>query len=88
MSDMTDDLDCYDEWDALDPDPFKTVRKREWLTKDAYYPKANPKARGAVRICDMTDKHLFNAFNLTKDETLFQEMVWRLFEQRIKEVKP
>jgi hypothetical protein len=36
----------------------------------------------------MTDKHLFNAFNLTKDETLFQEMVWRLFEQRIKEVKP
>jgi hypothetical protein len=22
----------------------------------------------------MTDKHLFNAFNLTKDETLFQEM--------------
>ena len=78
MSDMTDDLDLYDEWDADDPDPFKTVRKREWITK----------ARDGVRICDMTDKHLFNAFNLTKDETLFQEMVWRLFEQRIKEVTP
>ena len=78
MTDMTNDLDIYDEWDAHDPDPFKTVRKREWLTK----------AGDAVRICDMTDKHLFNAFNLTKDETLFQEMVWRLFEQRVKEVKP
>jgi hypothetical protein len=78
VSDMTEDLDFYDEWDADDPDPFKTVRKREWITK----------ARDGVRICDMTDKHLFNAFNLTKDETLFQEMVWRLFEQRIKEVKP
>ncbi len=81
MSDLTNDLDVfdfYDEWDAHDPDPFKTVRKQEWITK----------AQGVVRICDMTDKHLFNAFNLTKDETLFQEMVWRLFEQRIKEVKP
>jgi len=80
VSDMTDDLDVFDfygDWDALDPDPFKTVRKRDWITK----------AGDAVRICDMTDKHLFNAFNLTKDETLFQEMVWRLFEQRIKEVQ-
>jgi hypothetical protein len=75
---MTDDLDFYDEWDSDDPDPFKTVRKREWFTRGG----------AAVRICDMTDKHLLNAFNLTKDETLFQEMVWRLFEKRVKEVKP
>jgi hypothetical protein len=79
MSDMTDDFDNYDcyDCDAGDPDPFKTVRKREWITK----------AGDGVRICDMTDKHLLNAFNLTKDETLFSEMVWRLFEQRIKEVQ-
>ena len=81
MSDMTndlDDFDYYDEWSAKDLDSFKTVRKRDWITK----------AGDAVRICDMTDKHLLNAFNLTKDETLFQEMVWRLFEKRVKEVKP
>ena len=80
MSDMTDDFDNYDCYacDANDPDSFKTVRQRAWVTK----------TESEVRICDMTDEHLFNAFNLTKDETLFQEMVWRLFEQRIKEVQP
>ncbi len=77
MSDMTDDFDNYD-WDVNDTDPFETVRKRLWVTKTG----------SEVRVCDMTDEHLFNAFNLTKDETLFQEMVWRLFEQRIKEVQP
>ncbi len=79
MSDMTDDFDNYDchDWYANDTDPFETVRKREWITK----------ARDRVRICDMTDKHLLNAFNLTNDETLFSEMVWRLFEQRIKEAQ-
>ncbi len=81
MSDMTndlDDFDYYDEWSAKDPDPFKTVRKRGWVNKSG----------DVIRICDMTDKHLLNAFNLTKDETLFREMVWRLFEKRVKEVKP
>ncbi len=76
MSDMTDDFDHYDCY-ANDTDPFETVRQREWVTKTG----------SGVRICDMTDNHLLNAFNLTRDETLFQEMVWRLFKQHIKEVK-
>lgn len=75
MSDMTDDLDCYDAPDF--DDPYKTVRERAWVTK----------AGDLVRICDMTDTHLLNAFNLTTDEGLFQEMVWRLFQQKIKEAQ-
>lgn len=76
MSDMTDELYDYDPPDFNDP--YKTVRKRKWVTR----------AGDSVRICDMTDTHLLNAFNLTTDEELFQEMVWRLFEKKIKESQP
>ena len=67
--------DCYDGHDAFDfPRPFREARKDNWHTKNG----------DAVRICDMTDSHLFNAWNKSRDELLFEEMVFRLFEQRVK----
>jgi hypothetical protein len=67
--------DCYDGRDAHDfVDPFRVARKDNWHTKNG----------DEVRICDMTDSHLLNAWNKSRDELLFEEMVFRLFEQRVK----
>jgi hypothetical protein len=64
--------DCYDAIDFVDP--FRVARKDSWHTKNG----------DAVRICDMTDSHLLNAWNKSRDELLFEEMVFRLFEQRVR----
>ncbi len=63
--------------DALKTTQFKSDRKTYWETKDGR----------DIRICDMTDTHLFSAYNISRDELLFEEMVFRLFEQRIMSVK-
>ena len=36
-----------------------------------------------VKVVSMEDSHIYHAFNCTGDETLFTEMVLRLFESRI-----
>jgi hypothetical protein len=70
MSDSSD----YDWWDREEKETsFRQERKTDWTTKDGR----------DIRICDMTDTHLFNAYNISRDELLFEEMVFRLFEQRI-----
>ena len=64
--------DCYDRYDY--EDRFRDARKDNWYTKNG----------DEVRICDMTDSHLLNAWNKSRDELLFEEMVFRLFEQRVR----
>jgi hypothetical protein len=44
-----------------------------WTTKDGRQ----------IPINTMTDSHLFNAYMKTRDEDLFEEMVLRLFKQRL-----
>jgi hypothetical protein len=64
----------YDWYEPADKTTqFKSDRKTYWETKDGR----------DIRICDMTDTHLFNAYNISRNELLFEEMVFRLFEQRI-----
>jgi hypothetical protein len=41
----------------------------EWLTREGK----------AIKIADMTNQHLYNAFNLTGNERLQREMVLRLY---------
>ena len=67
----SDDYDWYEPADKTTS--LKNDRKTNWETKDGR----------DIRICDMTDTHLFNAYNISRDELLFEEMVFRLFEQRI-----
>ena len=48
-------------------------RDEVWVTKD----------QKKIVICEMEDRHLFNAWRRSGDERLFKEMVVRLFEQQI-----
>lgn len=52
---------------------FEEERRNMWRTANGTY----------ISVCDMTDSHLLNAFNKFQDEMLFQEMVYRLFKQRV-----
>jgi len=40
-----------------------------------------------VRICNMEDSHLLNAYQLSGNKSLFKEMVVRLFEAKIEGTK-
>ena len=71
----------YDAYDGNDYLGFITVKaspkedriNQEWRTKDGR----------CLKVIDMDDSHLFNAYMHTGAEFLFNEMVYRLFEARL-----
>ena len=69
-----EDFDYHDCCKYTEKTPFKQQRLNwKWKTKD----------KKEIRIVDMTDNHLFNAYIVSGDEKLFSEMVVRLFNQRL-----
>jgi hypothetical protein len=58
-----------------DQEARRNFRTELWITRDGR----------AILIKDMEDRHLFNAYRYSQDSLLFQEMVLRLFEARLKE---
>lgn len=75
---MGDWADMHSEWDFdFDRVEFKYARdiqNAQWRQKNG----------DAIKVGDMTDKHLLNAYKMSNDEKLFTEMVVRLFEERVK----
>jgi hypothetical protein len=67
-------LKTIDEDERAD---HRNFRSNEWLTKD----------NRRIQIGRLKDSHLLAAYRRTGDESLFKEMVVRLFEQRIAETK-
>ena len=64
------DIDFY----GIDPSPKELRIERMWVTKDGR----------KIKVTEMDDKHLFNAYMMTGAEFLKDEMLFRLFEERIK----
>ena len=58
----------YDGYDEDDLEPGW------WRTQDGRQ----------IKISEMDDEHLLNAYKLTSNEELFEEMVLRLFDSRIR----
>jgi len=58
----------YDGYD------FDDVEPGWWVTRDGRQ----------IKITQMDDEHLLNAYTLTSNEELFEEMVLRLFASRIR----
>ena len=78
MSDSYDDYDCAMQiaertWEHQELK--RNFRTELWTTKDGW----------VIRIDDMEDSHLFNAYRHSQDGLLFREMVLRLFEAKLKE---
>ena len=74
----------YDEWAGYDSLAEQAMEAREeranfrrhtWRTKMGQ----------EVLIREMGDMHLFNAYKKTQDSLLFQEMVLRMFEQKMRD---
>ena len=78
---MGDWADMHSEWDYdFDPVDFKYARdiqNANWRQKNG----------DAIKVGDMTDKHLLNAYKMSDNEKLFAEMVVRLFEERVQGVR-
>ena len=62
--------DVYDDWSKAS---VKELRENLWKTKEGKI----------IMIKDLDNKHLFNAYIKSGNETLFKEMVYRLFERQI-----
>jgi len=58
----------YDGYD------FDDVEPGWWVTRDGRQ----------IKITQMDDAHLLNAYKLTSNEELFEEIVLRLFAERIR----
>lgn len=69
--------------DVLLDNTYRKSLLREDFREDVW----RTKNGGSVKIKDMTDEHLFNAYLSTKRGVLFKEMVVRLFDQRVKAKK-
>lgn len=66
-------MDIYDP-DDFDPDE---LGEDEWLTRD----------EKVIKISDMTNQHLYNAYRLTGAECLQREILLRLFRRNFGDVK-
>lgn len=58
-------------WDLIEPEDEREERRIEWTTRDGR----------TIKIKEMCNAHLLNAYNLTHDKWLFEEMVLRLFKR-------
>ena len=80
MSDYYDDMagdialaeQAWEEREAR-----RNFRTEMWTTKDGR----------KIAIRDMEDSHVFNAYLQSQDRLLFREMVLRLFEQKVRNMK-
>jgi hypothetical protein len=75
MADMYDD-ELYRDYDYLVNDHWIShdkIREIRWKTRE----------NELIKIKDMGNRHLLNAYKLSGDEDLFAEMVVRLFEQMV-----
>jgi hypothetical protein len=72
---MGDWADMHDYgYDLSDQINHKAIRHSLWTCRDGTQ----------IAIYDMTDSHLLNAYKMFGSETLFREMVVRLFEQKVR----
>ena len=74
MGDWADMHSDYDfDFDRVEFKYARDVQNANWLQKNG----------DAIKVGDMTDKHLLNAYKMSNDERLFAEMVVRLFAERV-----
>jgi len=74
--------DGYDAYDASDfnraginSNPKVDRLDANWVTKDGH----------VLRVTEMENDHLFNAYMISGKDSLFKEMVYRLFEAKLKD---
>ena len=76
MGDWADMHSEYDyDFDRVEFSYAKDIKDSLWIQKNGE----------RIKVGDMTDKHLLNAYKKFDDEKLFIEMVVRLFEEKLKE---
>ena len=65
--------------DIYDPDDFDQdeLGDDEWLTRNDE----------VIKISDMTNQHLYNAYRLTGNDRLQREVLLRLFKKTLEDVK-
>lgn len=75
MGDMADDYDVYEPmYHEVKTSPKDKRGQEVWTTKDGR----------CLKIVDMENDHLFNAYMMSGKQKLFNEMVYRLFEAKIR----
>ena len=62
------------DWDDFDQD---ALGDDEWLTRNDE----------VIKISDMTNQHLYNAYRLTGNDRLQREVLLRLFKKAFEDVK-